>query len=1036
MIDALIRTSLRHRALVVFSAAAVLVWGGWVTPRMPLDVLPDLDAPTVTIVTEAPGLDPVELESLVTLPLETALSGATGVRRVRSATITGVSVITVEFQWGEDIARARQTVTERLVQASERLPAGVRRPLLAPISSIMGEVLFFGLSSDRHAPLELRTVADTLVRRRLLEVPGVSQVIATGGALKQYEVALDPTRLRAHGVALADVERALAEANQNASAGFQAAEGHEYLIRAIGRLTGPHDIGAVAVKTAGTQPVLVRDLGLVRVGEAPRRAEGSLNAAPAVILGVQKQPGVNTLDLTRRIDSVLDEIEMDLPAGMGLDRTLFRQADFIERALGNLLRVLWEGAALVALVIVVFLFDFRAAGITLLALPLSLVVAVLTMSAFGLTINAMTLGGLAIAIGELVDDAIIDVENVGRRLRENAVRPAPERRPVLEVVYQASREIRSAVVFATVVVVLVFLPLFALGSVEGRLLQPLGFAYIVALVASLVVALTVTPVFCSLLLPRARSIRSGREPWLTPRLKRLYEPLLRATLRRPIPVVATALGLLVAAVLALGATGRSFLPPFNEGSLTITAVTLPGTSLADSNALGRSLERLLLSVPEVVSTARRTGRGELDEHVQGVEGSELEVGLRMAGRSKEAMLEEIRGKVALLPGTNVTVGQPISHRIDHMLSGTRASLAVKVFGDDLVILRRLAEAVRAEMQGVDGVVDLSIEAQAHVPMLRVVVDGAAAARHGGSTGGVAATVQTAITGREVSRLLEHQVAVPLVVRYQVEHVGELEGLGATLIPMPSGATVPIAALARIERDRSPNVIRREGMQRRLIVQSNIAGRDPGGVVDDVQARLAERVPLPPGYRIEYGGQFEAEARASRQLLWLSLGVIGAMLLVLATAFGSVRDALIVMLNVPLALIGGVAGVFVAGGVLSVASLIGFITLFGLATRNGILLLLHVRYLQEHEGVVDLRTAILRGASERLVPILMTAITAGLALVPIALAAGQPGAEIQAPMATVIIFGLVTSTALNLLIVPLVYDRFGRPVRPLATSARL
>jgi CzcA family heavy metal efflux pump len=1025
MIDKLIRWSLAHRPIVIALAAAFLVWGGWTAARIPLDVLPDLTAPTVTILVEAPGMDPLEIEPLVTLPIESALNGSVGVRRVRSATAVGVAVVWVEFDWGQDVARARQTVAEKLTLVAGSLPPGVEPPFLAPVSSIMGEVLFVDLESNRHSQIELRTTAETVIRRRLLAVPGVSQVIATGGEQKQYEVVLDPARLQAHDVTIADVERALTSANRNATAGFTVAEGQEYLVRGVGRFTNAHDIGATVVTTHDTVPVLMRDLGTVQIGAAIKRGDGSHNARPAVIIGIQKQPGANTLQLTDRIDATLDDIQKALPQGMTIHRDLFRSADFIEQSLHNLFRALVEGAGLVLVVVVVFLMNVRAAAITLLALPLSLLAAVIALDRFGLSINSMSLGGLAIAIGELVDDAIIDVENVVRRLRQNATLPEQERKSALEVVYAASTEIRHSVVFATVIVALVFLPLFLLGSVEGRLLTPLGFAYVIALTASLIVALTVTPVLCSWLLPNSKMIAAGEEPRLTRKLKAWYEPWLVRALTHWRAVVAGAVALLLAALAGITMAGRSFLPEFNEGALTVSAVTIPGTSLADSNALGDALERLMLTVPEVTSTARRTGRAELDEHVQGVESAEIDVRLEMKDRSKEEVLTDIRNKASLLPGTSVTIGQPISHRIDHMLSGTRANIAVKIFGDDLPTLRGLAAQVQAEMAQIDGVVDLSTEAQTEIPTLRVKVQPDAAARYGIPSGEAAEALQTARAGKVVGQVLQGQVAFPLVIRYARDaDASDLGAIGETMIEAADRSQVPLAAIATIERDRGPNFVMRENVQRRIVVQSNVSGRDLRSVVDDIQRRVASAVRLPQGYHVEYGGQFESEAQASRQLLWLSIGVIVAIFFVLMSAFGSARDATLVMLNLPFALIGGVIGVYLSGGVLSVASIVGFITLFGIATRNGIMLISHIRHLREHERVTDFRTAVVQGATERLVPILMTALAAGLALVPIAMSMGEPGSEIQAPMAMVILFGLLSSTALNMIVVPVLYERFG------------
>jgi CzcA family heavy metal efflux pump len=1028
MIDGLIRWSLENRALVLGLAAAFLAWGGYVASTTPVDVLPDLTAPTVTVLAEGRGMAPTEMESLVTFPIESALNGASGVRRVRSATAVGVGVIWVEFDWGEDIHRARQTVTEKLNLARGSLPPEAQ-VVLAPISSIMGEILFIALESDRHSALELRTVADTVVRRRLLAIPGVSQVTPTGGGQKQYQVLVRPEKLRAYDLSLGQVEAALRRGNENTSAGFRVAGGQEYLIQAVGRVSSVEDIANSVVASRDAQPVFVRDLGEVRIGEALKRGEGSHNAVPAIILGIQKQPGANTLELTRTLDAALDDLGPTLPDGMKIDKQIFRQADFIEIALRNLTRALRDGGLLVVAVVVLFLANLRATLITLLAIPLSLVAAVWALQSAGQTLNTMSLGGLAIAIGELVDDAIIDVENVFRRLRENSLKPSESRRPPLEVVYRASTEIRGSVVFATLIVGLVFLPLFFLESVEGRLLKPLGFAYVIALGASLLVALTVTPALCSLLLPRLRQVQEGREPWLVGWLKRLYQPTLHWAIRHTFLVLAAAAVLLAVAVAGFTRMGRSFLPEFNEGTLTISAVTIPGTSLAESDELGRSLERILLSVPEVAATARRTGRTELDEHVQGVESAEIDVSLRMRDRPKSAVLEEIRERVTLLPGMNVTIGQPISHRIDHMLSGTRANVAVKIFGDDLATLRSLASRVQAAMRQVEGVVDLSTEQQTEIPTVSVRLDRAALARYGLPAGAAAETLATAFVGQQVGQVLEGQVAFPLVVRYPEGHSGSLEAIRSTTIDTPSGARLPLQAIAAIQEDRSPNFISRENVQRKIVVQCNVAGRDLRSVVNDVQRSVREAVPLPRGYRLEYGGQFESEARASGRLLWLGGGVIAGIFLILLSAFRSARDALIIMCNLPLALIGGVAGVFLSEGVLSAASLIGFITLFGIATRNGIMLISHVRHLREEEGVQDPREAVIRGATERLAPIFMTAMAAGLALIPVALGMGQPGSEIQAPMAMVIVFGLFSSTALNMVVVPATYARFGRGADP-------
>jgi CzcA family heavy metal efflux pump len=1034
MFDALIHWSLRHRALVLLLAGGFLAWGGYLTPRLPIDVLPDLTAPTVTTLAEAPGMAPTEMETLVTFPIEAALNGAAGVRRVRSATAVGVSVIWAEFEWGEDIYRARQTVTEKLATIADALPAGIERPVLAPVSSIMGEILFIALESETHTAIEVRTVADTVIRRRLLAVPGVSQVIVTGGGEKQYQVLVDPAAAAHHRVSLAEIEKALSASSQNTSAGFRVTGGQEYLIQGLGRVRGVDDLAQSVVAIRGDRPVLVRDVATVAVGEALKRGEGSHNGKPAVILGVQKQPDQNTIELTHALDAALDGIQTGLPEGMRIDKRLFRQADFIETAIHNLLAALRDGGLLVVVTVLLFLANLRAGVISLVAIPLSLVATILGLTAAGFTINSMTLGGMAIAIGALVDDAIIDVENVFRRLREESAKPDEARRPALQIVYEATSEIRGSIVFATLIIVLVFLPIFFLTGVEGRLLQPLGFAYIIALVASLVVALTVTPVLSFLLLPKARPVQTGHEPVFIRWLKRVYAPVLAFALRRATLVVGAAAVLVVITLAGFLSLGRSFLPEFNEGALTVSAVTIPGTSLAESHQLGAALERVLLTVPEVASTSRRTGRAELDEHVQGVESAELDVRLEMRDRPKDEVLADIRDKVTLIPGMNVTVGQPISHRIDHMLSGTRANIAMKVFGDDLTILRSLAKQVEAAARGVPGVVDLSVEQQTDIPTIAVAFDRGSLAHHGLPAGEAAGALEMSLVGREVGRVVETGIAVPVVMKYAHADLADLDVLRRTVIDTPGGVGTPIGAVAEVTEDRGPNFISRENVQRKIVVQCNVSGRDLGRVVADLQSVIAAAVRMPQGYRIEYGGQFESAASATRRLYWLGLAALVGIAMILTAVFRSGVAAAIIMANLPLALIGGVAGVWLTDGILSVASLIGFIALFGIATRNGIILVSHIRHLQEREGVTEFREAVTRGAEERLVPILMTAMATALALVPVAMGAGEPGSEIQAPMAVVILAGLFSATVLNMVVVPAAYWRFAGEI-PQKTSRR-
>ena len=1019
MLDALIGWSLRNRLAVLAGAGAFLAWGGVVLRQMPVDVLPDLTAPTVTVLVEGRGMVPTDMEALVTLPIEAVMNGAAGVRRVRSATAVGLAVVWVDFDWGEDIYRARQTVAEKLSAAVPGLPDAVAPPVLAPVSSIMGEIMFVALESSAHSPIELRTTADVVVRRRLLAVPGVAQVTVIGGERRQFEVLVEPDRLFDYGLSLTAVEDALRRANRNTSAGFRQAGGQEYLIQGVGRLSDAEAIAATVVGARGTRPIRVADVAAVEVGAALRRGDGSRNGRPAVILGIHRQPDVNTLALTRELDRVLDDVQAGLPAGMELDARLFRQADFIDLAMSNLTRALRDGALLVAAVTLLFLASARAGAITLLAIPLSLLAAVVGLRALGLSIDSMTLGGMAIAVGALVDDAIIDVENVGRRLRENARRPAAERRPRLRVVFEASREIRPSIVFATLIVGLVMLPIFFLSGVEGRLLQPLGLVYLIALAASLLVALTLTPVLCFYLLPGRDGAAAAREPALAAGVRRRYARLLPRALRRPRTVLAAAGALSAAAAATTPFLGRAFLPPFNEGALTISAVTLPGTSLAESSALGSAVERLLLQVPEVAATARRTGRAELDEHVQGVESAEIDVRLEAGGRPRATVLDEIRERLSLVPGTSITIGQPISHRIDHMLSGSRANVAVKIFGDDLAVLRDLGEQAVAAMRDVPGVVDLALEPQADIPTVRVGFDRAALARHGLPAGEAALTLETALHGREVGQVLDGQIAVPLVVRYRPADMADLDALWDTRIDTPAGPRVPLGSLAAIVEDRGPNFIGRENVQRRLVVTCNVAGRDLGGTAAEIRERLSAALELPDGYRVELGGQFEAQAAASRALIGLGLAAVAGIFLLLVSALRSARDAALVMINLPLALIGGVAGVALGGGTLSIAALIGFISLFGIATRNGIMLVTRIRRLQERGGS-RVRAAVLRGSADRVVPILMTALSTGLALLPVALAADRPGSEIQAPLALVIVCGLVSSTVLNLFVVPTAY----------------
>ena len=1024
MIEKTIDWSLRNRLLVFVGALLLMLWGGYETVRMPVDVFPDLTAPTVTVVAEAHGMAPQEVESLITLPIESALNGAAGVRRVRSSTGIGIAVIWVEFEWGTDIYQARQIVNEKLQLARSSLPQDLPAPVLAPIASIMGEIMFIALHSDRHDLMALKTSADWTLRPRLLAVPGVAEVIPNGGQTKQYQVALDPIRLAAYQVSVDQVIDAVAKTNHNVSAGFYVDGGQEVLIHGEGRVLSTADIGETLVVRRDGQPILIRHLGEVKMGPAPMRGTAGYNGKDAVILAIHKQPTANTLKLTRRLDTVLADVQASLPEGMQIETHLFRQVDFISVSIDNLMGALRDGAILVIAIVFIFLISVRATLITLFAIPLSLIAAILAMKATGGTLNTMTLGGMAIALGALVDDAIIVVENIVRRLRENAQIDADERRARFDVVLGATREIQGSIVFATLIIMLVFLPLFFLSGVESRLMQPLGFAYVVSLAASLLVAITVTPVLSYWWLSGSRTVRLGHESRLSRGLKYLYEKVLNLTIERWKTVSLLAAGALIVALYGISQAGKSFLPEFNEGSLTVSAVTLPGTSLAQSDALGRRVENVLLQHPEVVATARRTGRAELDPHAQGIHSSEMEVTLRMADRSKQELFAALRRDLAALPGMNIVIGQPISHRIDHMLSGTRANIAVKIFGHDLYELRRIGEQIKSQVEGVTGAVDVSVEQQADIPFLRIRFDRAAIVRYGLHIDDVAKAVRTAYFGTTVSRVLEGQTSFDLVVRFHEKTKADIDAIRETLITTRDGAQLPLHALADIRYDLGPNTISRENVQRKIVVMANVAERDLNSVVEDIRQRVTNHITLPRGYYVEYGGQFESAEAAMRTLLLLGAVVIVGIFLLLFIAFHSARDALLIMLNMPLALIGGIVGVYVMDGVLSVASIIGFITLFGIATRNGVMMVAHIQNLVSYEHIDDALAAVKRGAMERLIPILMTALAAGLALVPLALSAGEPGSEIQAPMAVVILFGLLSSTALNMIVVPALYLRFG------------
>jgi CzcA family heavy metal efflux pump len=1020
MLNKIIQWSVKNRLIVLIAASVLLVYGGIVALRSPIDVFPDLTAPTVTILTESHGMAPEEVESLVSLPIEASMNGTAGVFRVRSNSAAGISIVFVEFNLGTDIYRARQLVTEKLAQV--RLPQGIRPPVLGPISSTMGEIMLISMTSQTTSAMDLRSLADWVVRPRLLGVPGVAQVMIIGGQTKQYQVLVDPAKLRDYGLTLREVTDAVAAANVNSSGGFLERPTEEYMIRARGRVNSLDELADSVITVRKGTPLLVKNIGNVQLGPALKRGDGSFNMHADVVATVQKQPNANTIEVTRQIETALAGLKGTLPGDVTIETKAFQQAAFIERAIDNVQRALVEGGALVAVVLFLFLWNFRTTVISLMAIPLSLITAIIAMSYFGIGINTMTLGGLAIAVGELVDDAIIDVENVFRRLKQNAharFSQTPEK-----VIYEASSEIRNSIVFATMIIVLVFLPLFRLGGFEGRMFAPLAFAYIASISASLLVALTVTPALCYYLLGRSKLLREERDSWLVTWLKARYARILAWTLDHSFQIISTSVALLVVALMVYPLMGREFLPAFNEGALNINITLPPGTSLSESDRIGRTVEEVLHRTQEVVSTTRRTGRAELDEHAAGVNMSEIEVVTRPLGRPHTAVMEEVRRNMGQIPGVVSEVGQPISHRIDHLLSGTRAQIAIKLFGPDLVTLRNKGEEIRKVMEGVPGIVDLMLEPQTGVPQLQINIDRRTAGSLGLRAQDLAETVDVAFNGEAVSQVLEDQRTYDVVVRYDDASRQSVETIASALVDTPAGAKVPIRQVAEVRVDQGPNTINRENVQRRIIVQANVANRDLGSVIDEIRKKIARDVPLPEGYFVQYGGQFEAQEAASRQITIMSMVAIGGIFLLLYLALGSARLALLVMANLPLALIGGVMMVFASGGTLSIASLIGFITLFGIATRNGIMLITHYQRLIREEGV-PFRESIVQGSLERLSPILMTALVTGVGLLPLALGAGQPGKEIQQPMAVVILGGIVTSTFLNMIVIPALYLKYGR-----------
>ncbi len=1019
MLNKIIAFSLHNRLLVVVATILLLVFGSLVAYRMEVDVFPDLTAPTVVVLTEAHGMAPEEVEKLVTFPLETAVNGATNVRRVRSSSSTGISIVWIEFEWDTDIFKARQIVNEKIQAVAERLPTGVGAPTMAPQTSIMGEIMLISLTGDSSSQMDLRTIADWTLRPRLLATGGVAQVVVIGGEYKQYQILASPQKMKAFGVSLNELLEASRAANGNSSGGVLNEYGNEYIVRGVGRTTDLEELAKSVIKSTPSGSVKLENVATLVIGAAPKIGDGSLSGKPAVIMTVMKQPATNTLLLTEQIDEAILELEKTMPAGVRINTRIFRQADFINASISNIQKTLLEGSIFVVVVLFLFLMNWRATVISLLAIPVSLVVTILTLKWLGFTINTMSLGGMAIAIGALVDDAIIDVENVYKRLKQNAALPADQRRASLGVIFDASVEIRTSIINATLIIIVAFLPLFFLSGMEGKLLAPLGIAFIVSLFASLVVSITLTPVLGSYLLTQEKMLqRQHGESWIVRRLQSGYADLLRVVMRAKAAVLVVSIVLLAVSLFALNQLGRSFLPEFNEGSLVISAVTLPGVSLEESNKIGTRIERELLRVPEIRVTTRRTGRAELDEHAQGVNAAEIDAPFILADRDRAEFMNDVREKLAGVSGVNITIGQPIGHRIDHMLSGTRANIAIKLFGTDLARMYSLSNEIKTAITPIDGLVDLSVEQQVDIPQLQIRPKRDLLNHYGISIGEFNEFVDVAFAGEKVSEIYEGNRTFDLVLRFNDLNRGSADNIRNTMIDAANGQKIPLRYVAEIISTSGPNTINRENVQRKTVVSVNVAGRDQRGAVEEIREAVNRNIDLPEGYRIEYGGQFEAEAEASTTLLVTSLLSLLVIFLLLFQEFKNLKTASIILLNLPLALIGGVFSIWVTSGILSIPAIIGFITLFGIATRNGILLI--SRYITLREEGKSLADTVIVGSVDRLSPILMTALTAGLALIPLAIAGDLPGNEIQSPMAKVILGGLLTSTLLNLIVVPVVY----------------
>ena len=1025
MLNKIIGFSLQNRILVLVASVLLLIGGTYTAMHTEVDVFPDLNAPTVVIMTEANGMAAEEVEQLVTFPVETAVNGATGVRRVRSSSTNGFSVVWVEFDWDTDIYLARQIVSEKLAVVNESLPANVGKPTLGPQSSILGEMLIVGLTADSTSMLDLRTIADWTIRPRLLSTGGVAQVAVLGGDIKEYQVQLDPERMRHYGVTLSEVMNITREMNLNANGGVLYEYGNEYIVRGVLSTDKVDQIAKAVVRSNGVSgaPILLEDIADVQIGaKLPKLGTASERGKHAVLLTVTKQPATSTLELTDKLEASLQDLQKNLPADVKVSTDIFRQSRFIESSIGNVQKSLLEGGIFVVIVLFLFLANVRTTVISLVTLPLSLIASILALHYMGFTINTMSLGGMAIAIGSLVDDAIVDVENVYKRLHENRLKPAGEQLPILEVVFNASKEVRMPILNSTLIIIVSFVPLFFLSGMEGRMLVPLGIAFIVALAASTVVALTVTPVLCSYLLGKEKTKKQNNEnsdSAVARKMKQWYGSALTFVLGHKKGVLGGTIGLFVVALGCFFTLGRSFLPPFNEGSFTINISSLPGISLEESDKMGHRAEELLLSIPEIQTVARKTGRAELDEHALGVNVSEIEAPFELKDRSRSELVAEVREKLGTIVGANVEIGQPISHRIDAMLSGTKANIAIKLFGDDLNRMFTLGNEIKSAIQGIPGIADLNVEQQIERPQLVISPKREMLAKYGISLPEFSEFVNVCLAGEAVSQVYEKGKSFDLTVRVKDNLRDEMEKIRNLMIDTGDGQKIPLNYVAEIRSAMGPNTISRENVKRKIVISANVADRDLRSVVNDIQAQVDAQIKLPEGYHIEYGGQFESEQAASRTLALTSFMSIVVIFLLLYHEFRSVKESAIILINLPLALIGGVFALLITTGEVSIPAIIGFISLFGIATRNGMLLISHYNHLQQEEGY-GVYDSVIRGSLDRLNPILMTALSSALALIPLALSGDLPGNEIQSPMAKVILGGLLTSTFLNGFIVPIVY----------------